>query len=346
MSGTDTVTNSIVFPESKLQTLDRRVGKDNLFLDSSLFEKSVDDWNGIPVFFQKDGVHPSDEMFDIVKTDPEKVAEMIGGKLVGTVSNARIEIPGGARLMASLNIDSDEAEIQELWEKGLLFPSTGFIVSADEDMRILTPPEPNHVLLFPMEEGKVVPGDFGAYVHTQRTENETMTDENTKEPSVPQVETPCETTNSTDSLEAKIAELTQAVGEIKAALVPETNADEEQPNPDMQAKDDEIAALKQELETIKAELEALKTEKLNSEFDSFLQFLPAGMTATDEQVKTLRNQYENDPHSLVFSVLNAMKGGETEKAGTPYNVSNTADCGTGIGDLAMKKIQAKRNGGK
>lgn len=157
---------TISFPDSKLQTLDRRVGKDKLYFDKDLFAQSVEDWSGIPIIYQPQGIHPDD--FAGVKNNPAKTAEAIGGKLVGYVSNPHIVTEGGARLMASLNINEKGAlknKILAEWHEGKLRPSTAFQTKSDGD-RILTPPIPNHVLLFPEKLDVVQAGDYGAYVNT------------------------------------------------------------------------------------------------------------------------------------------------------------------------------------
>ena len=41
--------HSLVFADTKLQTLDRRVGSRNLLFHKELFEQSLDDWEGKPV---------------------------------------------------------------------------------------------------------------------------------------------------------------------------------------------------------------------------------------------------------------------------------------------------------
>lgn len=177
-NGVCEVCNSLPFDNTKLQTLDRRVGADELYLGKEWFEKSLKQWDGIPVIYHPAGEHPSD--FKAVEENPEKAARAIGGTLVGSVRNPHIEIAGGPRLMASLDITEKEDEIHKLWEEGKLFPSTAWSARTNGD-ELTSPVIPNHVLLFPEVKDKVAAGDPGAYVFTtvvsDTSEDNPMTDE-------------------------------------------------------------------------------------------------------------------------------------------------------------------------
>lgn len=363
VSGTS-IENTTVFPDSKLQTLDRRVGKEQLYFDKEQFAKSIDRWNGTPIIFQNKGIHPTD--FRAVELDAAKAAEAIGGKYVGDVSNAHIVIPGGARLMAALNINENEKEIIDLWNKGLLFPSTAFTCDTDGD-RIVSPPIPNHVLLFPIKVDEVIPGDAGAYVNTfevtkMKKEDKKPTpavETNSEVQETPKVE---EQPQVNSELEDKVTELTAEIGkkdaeiealkkEIESLKQSETQTEEKKEetqadvaDEEMKAKDDEIASLKAELEALKAELDALKTKEMEDEFHTLMHSLPSGMTATEAQKKELHDKFfAGDCKTLLFTVLNSIQGGETKKTGVPFTQSqNVPETNTGVGDLAAQKIKAKR----
>jgi len=232
----NSILNTTVFPDTKLQTLDRRVGKDQLYFDRKLFEVTVDDWRGTPIIYQKDGIHPTD--FEAVARDPIAAAEAIDGKYVGTVSNPRIIVPGGARLMAELDIDENEEEIVRLWQEGRLFPSTAFMANSDGD-RLTSPPIPNHVLLFPVKVDEVLPGDLGAFVNT--LEVQSMKDEKTKKKTC-NAELPTEEKKPEEMVPEVVTAEVDAVQESVAEVA------------------EEVAEKQTELDEIKAELELLKQE--------------------------------------------------------------------------------------
>ena len=323
------IENTTSFKDTKLQTLDRRVGNDQLFFDREMFAKSLDAWEGIPVIYHAQGVHPSD--FDAVNENPTKAAKDIGGKFVGRVSNPRIVIPGGARLMAQLDIEQNEDEIVRLWEEGKLFPSTAFSVFSDGD-RITSPPIPNHVLLFPIEVDKVVPGDFGAFVNT--LEVQTMkTDTETEESFIqrvkhalevlkgtPEVKTPEETPMiqtpevlNTEAVPAPSASvIPEPVAPVEAETAPAVMEDtpaevkveaEEQPAAEpteAEAVTEESPApveTKVELNEKDAEIEALKQELESLKHTaSELEAVKAELSALKE--KSANDKFDALVHSL------------------------------------------------
>ena len=289
--------HSLVFADTKLQTLDRRVGSRNLLFHKELFEQSLDEWEGKPVIYSRSGIHPED--FDAVSEDPKEAAKAAGGKLVGYVTNPHIIVEGGARLMATLVINDEESEIAREWKDGKLVPSTAFLAQADGD-EMLTPPVPNHVLIFPYDVDRVLPGDPGAYVNS--IEVKEMTEENV--PAVPLAE------------------------EETAPAVPE-EVPVEAAAPDR--RDEEIAALK-------AELEAYRTREMNSRFERILQSVPVGMKQTESQIAELRSRFDTDPVQLLMSVLEYKpKKAETESAGVPYTFSLEQNPYTTVGDLSGRR---------
>lgn len=296
--------HSLVFADTKLQTLDRRVGSRNLLFHKELFEQSLDDWEGKPVIYNRSGKHPED--FDAVSENPKQAAEAVGGKLVGYVTNPRIIVEGGARLMATLVISDEESEIANEWQSGKLVPSTAFLTQADGD-EMLTPPVPNHVLLFPYDVDRVLPGDPGAYVNS--IEVNEMTDET--KPAVSVDEQPPADTAPIES-----------APDIETPEPAEPAAD---------SRDAEIAALR-------AELEAYRTREMNSRFERILQSVPVGMKQTESQIADLRSRFDSDPVQLLMSVLEYKpKTAATETAGVPFLHSENQNPFTTVGDLSGRR---------
>jgi len=289
--------NALVYADTKLQTLDRRVGKDNLYFDKEMFAQSLKDWENTPIIYQKDGIHPDD--FQAVLTDPKKAAEDIGGKLVGRVHDPRIVLEGGARLMATLSINDDEEEIAKLWQTGKLFPSTAFTTHSDGD-KIITPPVPNHVLLFPMQKDKVLPGDPGAFVNTKRV-----------------IEMESKKTEETNTVSSEIVEKKdKEIQQLNAELV-------------------ELKHALEEFATIKAELEQYKQREKEEKFSRLINALPIGMTQTEDQRMHLKDMLENHPEDLLFTVIDSMKKEDatTKRTGTPYVFSENRTPFTTVGNM-------------
>lgn len=160
------LSNSIKFPDCKLQSLDVRIGAEQLYCDKEHFSKSLNLWDNIPIIYNRQGNHPND--FEAVAKNPAEAAKKEGGELVGYVSNPQILVEGDPRLMATLVINNNESEILKLYNEGKLFPSTAFSAFYDADNKLTSAPIPNHVLLFERKIDEVLPGDLGAYIHTQK----------------------------------------------------------------------------------------------------------------------------------------------------------------------------------
>ncbi|HJJ55006.1 MAG TPA: aldehyde dehydrogenase family protein [Methanocorpusculum sp.] len=112
------LTNTILFPDIKLQTLDSRVGKGQLFFDSNMFEQSVHDWNGIPIIFQKDGIHLTN--FAAVLKDPAQASAAFGGSVWTT------DIKTARRISAGLNAGVVWINKHLILPPELLFDGVGF----------------------------------------------------------------------------------------------------------------------------------------------------------------------------------------------------------------------------
>lgn len=336
--GSDIV-NTTVFPDTKLQTLDSRVGKDQLFFDRNMFEQSVNDWTGIPVIFQKDGIHPTN--FAAVADNPAQASAAINGRLVGSVSNPRIVIPGGPRLMAELDIREDEREIVELWQQGKLFPSTAFSAVSDGD-KIVTPPVPNHVLLFPVELDRVQPGDPGAFVNTLEVPQSMTKNTLEKEPAdirkqseLLPPEIPAGNEPGSSALAAIRAELEALRSEIDVIRSLMDKKQKEADMNELQKKDEEIGQLNAEITALKTELNTVRKTAADAEFSTLLDKLPVGMTATTDQVNSLRKLYDaGDMKQLLFTVLGHTIGGTTAPIGMPFTHSTPVEHQESVGDLS------------
>ncbi|HJJ32716.1 MAG TPA: hypothetical protein O0X25_04060 [Methanocorpusculum sp.] len=316
----ETAVNSLVFNDTKLQSLDRRVGQAKLFFDRELFQESLASWEGIPVIYHPSGVHPSD--FAGVCQNPGKAAADIGGKFVGHVARPRIVLEGGARLMASLVIESDESEISALWSSGKLVPSTAFTVTSDGD-RITSAPVPNHVLIFPYVVDRVLPGDPGAYVNSVLPEVLPMPEEiHDGTEDVPQ-ENPAAAEAA--ALQEEIAGLRHALSEKETLAAEAENL--------KHSAEEEIAALK-------AEVAQFKAREQQAKFERLLQSLPIGMKETEEQIAQLKTSFETDPVTLLMHALE-MKNTEktTEPEGVPFAHSISIDDPyTTVGDLSRRSV--------
>ena len=302
--------HSLVFDDTKLQTLDRRVGRDRLYFDRGLFEQSLAAWDAIPVIYQKDGVHPTD--FAGVAADPAKAAEAVGGKLVGHVEHPHIVVEGGARLMASLVIDSGEEEIVSLWTSGKLVPSTAFNVYSNGD-RITSPPEPNHVLLFPYVVDRVLPGDPGAYVNSVQEES-------------PMSEEPIDGTEPiASSPDEELVQLNEKLSSLEAE------------NAELKQSLAGVAALREELSHAQAEIAAYQRREENARFARVLEAVPYAMKASEQQIASLRERFETDPVSLLMSVIeHRPKPAVTESVAAPYVNSAPEVRYTTVGDLSTR----------
>lgn len=301
-------TNALVFADTKLQTLDRRVGKNNLYFDKEMFQQTVNDWNNIPVIYHEDGIHPTD--FEAVKDNPFKAAKNIGGKMVGRVKNPHIVVEGGARLMAELVIDENEAEIEHLWQTGKLFPSTAFSTHSDGD-KITTPPVPNHVLIFPIKVDKVVPGDFGAYVNSNHEVTQ-MTEEMTLAADTPIISENSEKMPFSQYLKTLISKLLtrkdleveeeeakkKCTEEVTASETPETveevSSEPVEAAPSVAANTEEVAPEQKEEETHSEEVPATEEAAVTEE-------VPAEETNSvveEEKVDETNSELMNEVNSL------------------------------------------------
>ena len=351
--------NSVgAFTDTTLQTLDRRVGDKKMVLGRDMFAQSVGDWDGIPIIYQRKGVHPDD--FEGVTRNPAEAAQKIGGSFVGNVKNPRIEVGGHPRLKGTLDITDMYSEICELYDKGVLGISSAF-VSRNNGDQITSPPKPNHVLLFEEVIDKVQPGDPGALVHTTEIMTEEKPTKKVKKPfvewlrslvksEIAESQNPPSVTPVVNPPAETNAPVTNAETTMPENITPPANPEQAEASPELRAlaeaiaqRDAKIAELEQtiadlkaqgaEMNTIRAELAQYKEKEAEHKFTVFLESVPVGMKSTPEQVAELKQTFTTDPASLLTKVINTYReGGETRKVGDPFT-HTAAQPDTCVGDL-------------
>lgn len=245
-----------------LQTLDRAVPTDDggqFFYASESFEKAGD-WNGIPLIFAQE--HPVPEAYD---ADPEGELARIKGRVVGTVSEARIANEGHKRLMCKLKID--DAEVDRLIAEGRISLSTGFYAHRMEDehgIRTVGPVTPHHVLLF-IEDRTSLPRDLGTGVLNKKGEKN-MAEEDQRR---------------IEELEAQLAAMAEQLA----------------------AKDEQIAALTAENEELKAKLAEYEQAEADNKWNAVKnKVVPPGMVAKPEDESALRALMNKDPAAFLLKI--------------------------------------------
>jgi cation transport regulator len=168
------------------------------FFPVDVFEKSIEDWNGVPIIFSDmkptksngnvKSDHPDFEAFDTTIQDSE--IQRVNGAIVGEIRKARIEKEGHPRFMGQLvftpstakemfdsglisqeTFDKTEAAIEKaraLNDDGILSGSTGFTcktVEGDLKGKVV----PNHLLVFE-EDAKNQPADRGTVILNKGTD--------------------------------------------------------------------------------------------------------------------------------------------------------------------------------
>jgi len=283
-----------------LQSLDRKVG--GVCLRADQFEKSVEAWAGIPVIFAQE--HPDLDAYD---ADPEAELKRIGGRLLGEVSDPRIETAGHKKLVGELGFGGDE-EVEQLCATSKLGGSTAFRTAPITNATITSPPRPHHVLVFRWTpDGGTQPVDPGMWIlnaaaspmdlsHTGREfsakniaklrglfeqirdllggdEPEPIANAEPVQDPAPAPDP--EPTQDTDMNETEVATaITNAVAEKEAAL---TNA---------------LA----ENATLRAKLDQVEKERKDAEWaDVKNAVIPEGWTDTPEKEAEIRDEAENRP---------------------------------------------------
>lgn len=119
----------------------------------------------------------------------------------------------------------------------------------------------------------------------------------------------------TDVENDKIEDLTNTVSKMKESLA-EKDALLNQKDQEIRSTTEELANVQKTVEDLtaknkeatealanaRAELEAFRQKEADAKFSAFLNLLPAGAKATDDQKAALRTAWDGDPHGLLMQV--------------------------------------------
>ncbi len=305
--------------DSILNTLDRQSAGTYLSADSF---KNAEAWNGINVVFAQD--HPKD--FDAFIKSPESEAQKIDGRIIGTVKDARIDMEGHPRLMATLDINDAVAE--ELIKDGRLSISTAFKVAL-KDGRTVGPVTPNHVLAFE-ETNKDQPGDKGAFI-LNKEDVLSEEDEHRFMKWLKRKETIADVAGEINMVEKIEEKPTESETEL---ALKNKDAEIESIKTEMRLKDEKLAALE-------SELQKFKEDKENAEWVSFKEkYIPPGWIHKEEDEKKIREEYKSDKFSLLMRAVDSSKStGATKEEGLQFMAGNKDESSY---EEKMKKIGIPR----
>lgn len=317
-----------------LQTLNRKLGE--YFYHADAFDETA--WEGIPIVYQKEGIHP-----DLTKflTNPSEELKRINARIVGNVTNPRKEVNGHSRLKGKFAID--DGSISELINSKKLSLSTAFFGKAGAD-KILTSTTPNHVLVF--EEGAKgahPPVDIGAIILNTETdiankeyskeEMDTMLDFMKENPgmmdkgTMDKMYSAMDKANQKEYTKSMLKEL-QSHPEMMDDEMKSMMKDMKKELKNTMSKEDELAnqlaisnteketlkgelAIKNtELETAKAQLkvfEQKETERIKatteSRWQTIVNSLPKGIKDDAGKVAKLRTEFETDSQGFTLTML-------------------------------------------
>ncbi|OPX59479.1 MAG: hypothetical protein A4E30_01254 [Methanomassiliicoccales archaeon PtaB.Bin215] len=312
--------------DTLLQTLNRRMGKKQVYYDAKWFEPTVDAWATVPVIHAND--HPDMTAYD---RDPAAELARIKGRVVGRVENPKLSPTGHPRLLGDTRFN--DAALDDKIAAGLLSLSTGFRAPV-KDGALAGPVRPHHVLVFEENE-RDQPVDLGSGFLNK--EHKDMGDDKKQAKGL------------FGFLRKKIKEeypdidLDKVEAEDHAAgEEPEQNKE----NEDMDAKDQ---ATKAEMEKLQAELnkatEAMKAkdaeladlknkatilenERKEAAWNEFKNksWVPKGYLHKDNEAKT-RERFEKDRAGLLEELLNkkdAAPGGQDGSEQVAHENKRTA----------------------
>ena len=287
--------------EAILQGLDREIYNPRygyIFLPEQSFLPTVSQWEGVPVIYGES--HPSLEAFD---NDPGAELERINGKVVGKVSNARIDRTGHSKLMSSLDIEDGQGdygninrEIELKIKAGKLSLSTVFYGNIDEDWSVNGPVKPHHVLIFeeipgdpeaqPVDKMAVIlngPANLPANPYPKLAEkhhelkellNKYKITSQARSNNAKQI-------SGNENMDEK--ELTNKVTELEASNM-KLSAEIKNQESDMEAKDEEMAKLKEEMAAkdakiaeLEAALKEFQDKEVENNWNEVKNMVPKGM---------------------------------------------------------------------
>jgi len=269
--------------------------------------------------------HPS---MKALLADPDAEIARAGLQKAGVLKESEVFSTGQPR--AESTAEFHLPEVEKLWREGRLGVSTGFFALPDGEGGIEGKVEPNHVLLFPIDDENQ-PRDPGAYFLNKRGQEAPM-DEYANEGKV----------ISRSNAEA----LRKAIASLKALFKNMTGEEPEEQPPEKKADVKEKDSKKKEVENMDetklAELQNQITEK-----DAALAKLQKEMEAKDQQLKEylqkaanerwaatkarlrpgvlkkepeekVRERFENDPYAFINMLLEVKTPDEQEEEGETF----------------------------
>lgn len=319
-----------------LQGLERWISHPSLgqiYLSLDAFQKTLEDWNGIPLVFAQE--HPDLEKMMANETEAIKA---VSGKLVGRAKRMRIDMHGHPRLVGKLPINDDE--VNKLNEEGKLSPSTAFFAGVDKNKKIISV-VPNHILLF-REDAENKPRDLGAWILNKEVSMNEGSEGN--EPGGTDIKNlgkmlstenvnilqkayeaigallkkavgkePPKKTQSEEEKEAKAKELKHKMDLEELLAVANKEKDSLSHKVDELTQkigdsDKIITEMKQKLEDFEKEQTERETKAKEEQWEQVKnKLLLPGMTHKEEDEAKLKEQFMQDPHGFIMQVVNMKK---------------------------------------
>lgn len=323
-----------------LQTLERWIpgyaeGKGNegaIFYSREPFEHSIANWNGIDLIYAQE--HPNMVLY---AKDPAQALKKINGKIVGKLSNARIEVAGHPRQMGQIEINDGEA--QALYEEGKLSLSTGFFCPLNKNYELVGELIPNHILLFQEDENNL-PKDRGAVILNKEemgemanigkvisAKNESefkalidklwlffrnLTTGDKKEEVKNQKRKKLEERKMD---EKKEAELTSKLETVTTELANKTSEFETA----TKAHEDEVKGYKEKIAAFENKKKEAEKAKLDTNWETLKKtVIPVGLIHKEEDEKKLRAEYEQNPHEFLMKAVGFEKRSPTGEEGNEF----------------------------
>ena len=310
---------------------DRKGDEGAIFYSREPFEQNIADWNGIDLIYAQE--HPNMILY---AKDPAQALKDINGRVVGKLSNARIEVAGHPRQMGQIEINDEEA--QGLYEEGKLSLSTGFFCPINNNYELVGKLRPNHVLLFREDENNL-PKDMGAVILNKEememanigkvisAKNESefkalidklwvffsnLTTGDKKEEVENQKRKELEKGKMD---EKKEAELTSKLEEATVAL---TNLKSESEATE-KAHKEEVVGYKERIAKFENKEKAETQAKMDNDWDTLKnKYIPVALTHKEEDEKKLREEYEKNPHAFMMKAVAFEKKAPTGEEGNEF----------------------------
>lgn len=290
--------------ETVLHALNRWLPYEELgiqvFLDSSFFKGTEEQWNGAPAIFAPR--HPDPEK--IFEGRLQEALDEVGGRICGTHSNATVFERGQPRL--GIKTTFTDPEVQKLYDEGKISVSSGMRATFDRlTGKLSEKVTPNHVLYF-VPTDKFGPRDPSAMLLNAR-EVTPMTDDKTAIETIKagfenlaamltnqkKTESPA---GGNDMSDEKIADLTNQIEELKKTISDSNTA-----------KDKIITDLKNQIETVLPAIEKINSDTSDAAWNNVKMNLPTGVMHGEGREDALRKLFTEDPQAFIADVLPKMK---------------------------------------